>query len=186
MPPPPEVAPAWSGPLPPAAKGGLFALNAKTGFRGVYNYKVKAARANVLRLPRAGRAARLTATSLHPLPCASALTRAAPRARAPQDKFKSLLRYRSNAYSCGYHDSAEAAARAFDAQARLLGVDEDELNFPNDVAPPTAPTAPREPGSLFSVNAGTGFRGVYTSGKGKFQARVASGGWCCRGGAECG
>jgi len=87
-----------------------------------------------------------------------------------KDKFQSRVCYAGVKYSCGTHETAEAAARSFDAKARELGVAEEELNFPNDTRPP-APPAPRPAGSLFSVNGETGYRGVYHH-KDKYQSRV--------------
>ena len=67
--------------------------------------------------------------------------------------YKADLSFNRDRFNCGLHETAEAAAQAYDAKARELGMEERLLNFPHG--------KPRtEPLPSFVRNAKTGFFGV--------------------------
>jgi len=70
-------------------------------------------------------------------------------------------------FSLGLHDEEEGAARAFDAKARKLGVEERFLNFPVGLPPREGPPPDRR--SRMRLGA-SGFRGVSLKKDGRFLA----------------
>ena len=70
-------------------------------------------------------------------------------------KYASTLYFNGQNFSCGLHETAEAAAQAYDAEARKQGREECLLNFPHG-KPRTEPL----PALVHARNAKTGFFGV--------------------------
>ena len=91
-------------------------------------------------------------------------------------KYSSRLTFSGQKFYCGYHETAEAAAQAYDAKARELGMEERLLNFPHGKPRTTEHVRNAEPhtgaapvvgavrgggGGFAARSAKTGFFGVH-------------------------
>ena len=87
------------------------------------------------------------------------------------NRWEACLYLTGKRYHCGFHDSKEEAAHAYDKKARRLGIAEEYLNFPRGLPPRSGDPPPRRKKPIGA----SGFRGVVASG-GRYKAHTFSGG----------